>query len=94
MKKSGVNTTEHQHAPEQTYRADKHFSGGDDQYTAADDQYPPGADQYTARENQYTPEDTEYSEEYQYTWAWTGTDCTGLSQDLEWHATNYNNQPL
>lgn len=67
MKKSGVNTTEHQHAPEQSYEADKHFTGGDDQFTSADDQYAPGEEQFTAGENQYTPENSEYSEEYQYT---------------------------
>lgn len=67
VKKSGLNTTESQDAPEQSYGNDSQYAAADYQYPTKDDEYGTTDEQYPAENNQYAPEDTEYSEEYQFT---------------------------
>ncbi|XP_071392653.1 zinc finger protein 346 [Centroberyx affinis] len=81
VKKSGMSTTENQHAAENTFGGenqypaeDNQYDGGENQYEAGENQYEAGENQYEAGDNQYeagdnqyAAGDTEYSEEYQYT---------------------------
>lgn len=106
MKKLSAKTEENEQPAEQPQQGNNEFTATDDQYAAVEEPYAAGDDQYGTEEDQYpgnyqyTPEDTEFSEQYQYTWGWTGRDCRGFSTHLDWHSTTSpfntltNHQPL
>lgn len=73
MKKSSLNITENKHPADQSYSSDNQYAAPDDQYPPEEEQFG-SDDNYVGGNNQYAPEDTAYTEEYQYTWGWTGMD--------------------